>query len=198
MKRRELRITTILSKIEYLRQFIVNKKLPQVIEWLEDVLESTGGNGNGKVVVFYHHKEIGDKLEAHFQKISVRIDGDTPAQKRQEYVDRFQNDPEVRMFLGNIQAAGMGITLTAASTVAFVELPWAPALLDQAEDRCHRIGQKYVVNVYYLVAAGTIEEDMAKVLDQKRQVVKMVLDGKEIEADENLVRLLVEEIERRV
>jgi SWI/SNF-related matrix-associated actin-dependent regulator 1 of chromatin subfamily A len=191
------RITTILSKIEYLRQFIVNKKLPQVIEWLEDVLESTGGNGNGKVVVFYHHKELGDKLESHFQKISVRIDGDTPAQKRQEYVDRFQNDPEIRVFLGNIQAAGMGITLTAASTVVFIELPWAPALLDQAEDRCHRIGQKYVVNVYYLVAAGTIEEDMAKVLDQKRQVVKMVLDGKEAEADENLVRLLVEEIERR-
>jgi len=191
---KEAKIVNVLSEIELLRQFVVGKKLPQVIEWIKDFLESTEGNGNGKLVVFYHHKVVGDKLEDHFKSISVRIDGDTPVQKRQEYVDRFQSDPKIRIFLGNIQAAGLGITLTAASSVVFVELPWAPALLDQAEDRCHRIGQKSVVNVYYLVAARTIEENIANLLDKKRQVVKMVLDGQEVTSDEKIRDLLIQEL----
>lgn len=105
-------------------------------------------------------------------------------------VDAFQNDPKVRLFVGNINAAGVGITLTAAHNVAFIELPWTPGLLDQAEDRCNRIGQKNAVNVWYLIPKDTIEEQLAKVIDEKREVITAVLDGEEIEETSMLTALI--------
>ena len=79
----------------------------------------------------------------------------------------------------NIAAGGVGITLTAASDVAFVELPWRPGDVDQAEDRCHRIGQHDSVTAWYLLAEDTMDEDMAELLDEKRAVVEATIDGRE-------------------
>lgn len=81
------------------------------------------------------------------------------------------------MLIGNIQVAGIGFTLTAAQDAVFLEFPWTPGELDQAEDRIHRIGQKGAANIYYLLAKGTLEEDIVELINEKRKVVGGVLDG---------------------
>ena len=89
----------------------------------------------------------------------------------------FQNDDNCKLIVCTLDAAGIGITLTAASNVAFIELGWTPAVHDQAEDRLHRIGQEKAVTAWYLLAANTIEEEIASLLDQKRKVVNASTDG---------------------
>jgi SNF2 family DNA or RNA helicase len=130
-------------------------------------------------VVFAVHKTTVDALMEEFKDMAVKIDGSCSAAKRDSAVKEFQNNPEIKLFVGNIQAAGTGLTLTAASAVAFLELPWTPGELSQAADRCHRIGQKNTVNVYYLLAAGSIEEKIAEILDEKKTVLDAVVDGEE-------------------
>jgi SWI/SNF-related matrix-associated actin-dependent regulator 1 of chromatin subfamily A len=162
-----------LASIEGLKQLAIKGKMANCIEWIKDFLDS-----DQKLVVFAVHRFVIDALmEAFGTKIAVKIDGSTPMADRQRSVDIFQCNPECRLFVGNIKAAGVGITLTAASNVVFIELPWTPGDLVQAEDRCHRIGQKDNVTIYYLLAAETIEERIAKLLDHKRIILDAVLDG---------------------
>jgi SWI/SNF-related matrix-associated actin-dependent regulator of chromatin subfamily A-like protein 1 len=178
-----------LAKISALKQLAAEGKMTAAIDWVKDHLDS-----NGKLVVFAVHKKTIDRLMDELADYSpVKVDGSVSQENRQVAVDTFQNDPRCRVFVGNIQAAGVGLTLTAASSVAFVELPWAPGAADQAEDRIHRIGQTAdSVNAYYLLAQGTIEETMARLIDTKRKVLDQVLDG--IETDSrNLLGELMEE-----
>lgn len=161
-----------ITRINKLRGLAAAGKLDEAIEWIEDALET-----NGKLIVFAVRRSILDRLSAHFGRRSVRIDGDVPQAERGGIVDRFQSDPKVGLFLGQMQAAGVGITLTAASNVAFLEFPWTPVDLIQAEDRAHRIGQRDVVNVHYLVAEGTVDEQLMKLLDAKRAVIERLVDG---------------------
>ena len=175
-----------LVKIEALKQLAVKGKLKQAINWIRDFIE----DGN-KLVVFAVHKEVIDQLMNEFKEIAVKIDGSTPTPERHKAVEAFQNDPSVKLFIGNIQAAGVGLTLTAASTVAFLELPWTPGELVQAEDRCHRIGQKNAVNIYYLLAENSVEYKLAKLLDKKKEVLSAVIDGKPVE-EKSLISELIE------
>ena len=122
--------------------------------------------------------------------MAVKIDGSVAAKSRTEIVQEFQDNPSIRLFVGNIKAAGVGITLTAAHNVAFLELPWTPGELDQAEDRCHRIGQKNAVNVWYLLPKNTIEEKMAELIDEKRKVITAVLDGVQLDETSMLSALI--------
>lgn len=163
-----------LAKIEYLRQIAVRGKMKQAIAWIENFLES-----GEKLIVFATHRVTIDALMQEFSKIAVRIDGRTCMEERQLAVDRFQTDDEIVLFIGNIRAAGVGITLTAASNVAFLELAWNPALLEQAEDRCHRIGQENAVNVYYLMAENTIDASIAAMLESKRAVIDQITEDEE-------------------
>lgn len=175
-----------LARIERLKQAAVVGKLNACIEWIEDYLES-----ERKLVVFAHHRFVLDKLQKHFGDICVRMDGNTPAKERLHVVDSFQTNPKIRLFLGNIKAAGVGITLTAASDTLTLELGWTPGEHDQAEDRCHRIGQEAdSVTAYYIIAKGTIEEEIATVLDEKREILKNVMDGKDVGSGELLMELL--------
>lgn len=103
--------------------------------------------------------------------------GDDTNEQRQEAIDRFQDDENAKLLVCSLSAVGIGITLTAAHHVAFIELGWTPAEHDQAEDRLHRIGQKFPVNVYYYVGVDTIEEDIVDIIDRKRRIIGPAIDG---------------------
>ena len=162
-----------LVKMEVLKRLTLEGKLKSVVSWIDDFLEQS----EDKLLVFTTHKSAIAELYEKYKKISVRIEGSVSAINRQKNQDAFQNDPKIRLLLGNIQAAGVGLTLTAAPAVAFVELPWTPGDVDQAEDRVHRIGQERPVNIYYLVAENTIDQDIAELLDEKRKVIDSIIDG---------------------
>jgi len=176
----------VLVAFEKLKQLCVEGKMKSSIKWIEDFLDS-----EQKLVVFATHKKTVDDLMEHFGNRAVKLDGSVTGQKRQDAVDRFQTDDEIRLFVGNIKAAGIGITLTAASNTCFLELGWTPGEHDQAEDRVHRIGQEAdSVNAYYLLADGTIENDIAHLLDEKRKVLASVLDGKKVDEKGILTELI--------
>jgi SWI/SNF-related matrix-associated actin-dependent regulator of chromatin subfamily A-like protein 1 len=176
-----------LAEIEGLKQLAVRGKMDQAIEWIQNFLES-----GEKLVVFATHKFTIDALMEKFPGISVKVDGSVSGENRHQAVELFQNDPQIRLFVGNIKAAGVGLTLTASSNVVFLELPWTPGDLTQAEDRCHRIGQKESVTIHYLLAAGTIEEKIAILIDRKRKVLDSVLDGT-VPDQESLLSELIKE-----
>lgn len=147
-------------------------KVPQVIEHIREALEETD-----KVVVMAHHLDVVGMVRAAFPDISVVLTGETPIEQRQEAVSRFQSDPGTRLFVGTIRAAGVGITLTAASRVVFVELDPVPGIMSQAEDRCHRIGQDESVLVQHLVFDGSIDARIAHILVGKQSVLDEAMDG---------------------
>ena len=180
-----------LSRFSYLKQLSSEGIIQPAIEWIANSLE-----GNKKIVVFAVHHTTIDRLSEGLRNFNpVVVDGRVPLPKRQECVDTFQNDPSCKVFIGNIKAAGVGLTLTAASDVVFVELGWTPGEHDQAEDRIHRIGQEESCNAWYLVAGGTIMEEIALILDEKRAVLDAVLDGKEVNEDSMLSVLLKRRME---
>lgn len=139
-------------------------KMNEVIEYVDEVVES-----GEKVVVFVHQKEIALALLHHYPK-AVSIRGDDSMDARQRSVDGFQRDPNIQVIICSIKAAGVGITLTASSRVAFVELPWHGADCDQCEDRTHRIGQKNAVQVSYFLGKDTIDEYIYELIESKRGV----------------------------
>ena len=105
----------------------------------------------------------------------------------------FQEPDGPQLMVASTRVGGQGITLTRASNVAFLDLEWSPAMHDQAEDRLHRIGQRDAVTAWYLLAAETIDEDMAGVLARKRGIVGAVTDGRRDES-EALVQAVVREL----
>lgn len=180
-----------MSQIEALKQEAVSQKMDSVRSWLLDFMEDT----DKKVIIFAHHLFVLDALQEICRPFGVvRVDGSV--KDRMKIVDRFNNEDGVRVFLGQIQAAGVGINLTAADTVIFVEFEWAPSDHDQAEDRAHRFGQKKAVTAYYLVGQGTVDEDLLRGLDKKRKIISRTIDGTSVD-DEDLVSYLLKNIKRR-
>jgi SWI/SNF-related matrix-associated actin-dependent regulator of chromatin subfamily A-like protein 1 len=125
-----------------------------------------------------------------FASVAVKVDGSTSIHDRQRAVELFQTYPYTKLFVGNIKAAGVGLTLTASSNVGIIEFPWTPGDLQQAIDRCHRIGQKDTVNAHFLMVPGTIEEKIAKLIDKKTKVLNSVLDGTQTEEASLLAELM--------
>ena len=158
-------------RIGYLLRLCAQLKLPAVTKWIQDSLDTS----DGKLVVFARHRMIVNELSKLFP--SVVIDGSTSTSMRQQVIDRFQSDSSIRVLIGNIYAAGVGINLTAANRVVFVEMAWRPSDHIQAEDRCHRIGACKTVWCYYLVAKDTIEERLCRIIQRKQGLVNEVLDG---------------------
>jgi SWI/SNF-related matrix-associated actin-dependent regulator 1 of chromatin subfamily A len=119
-----------------------------------------------------------DMIYEKYGKKAVVLDGRMSKDRRQQSVDRFQNEDKVKVFIGNIKAAGVGITLTAADTVIFNDLSFVPADHSQAEDRAYRYGQKNSVLVYYPVFENTIEMTIYNILQKKKDIIDQVMgDG---------------------
>ncbi|KAI5629884.1 DNA annealing helicase and endonuclease ZRANB3, partial [Silurus asotus] len=134
-----------------------------------------------KFLVFAHHLSMLQACtEAAIEAKAayIRIDGSVPSAERIQLVHRFQNDPETRVAILSIQAAGQGLTLTAASHVVFAELYWNPGHVKQAEDRAHRIGQTSSVHIHYLIAKGTFDMVMWAMLNRKESVTGSTLNGR--------------------
>ena len=137
------------------------------------------------MLVFAHHKEVLDTLQQAISKKlkgagHIRIDGSVPANDRALRVRKFQTNSLVRVALLSMTAAGVGLTLTAASSVLFAELHWTPGVLAQAEDRCHRIGQPNAVNVMYCVCREqelSVDMSLWSMLSRKVGQLGKVLDG---------------------
>lgn len=155
-----------------MRRQVAVAKLPSVIEHLDGVFEE----GVKKVVCFAHHQEVIETIAAHYKEKAVVIYGKTKEDDRQENIRRFQEDPKVTIFIGAIMAAGTGLTLTASSHVVFAELDWTPSNVTQAEDRCHRVGQKSNVFVQHLVLNGSLDARMAQILVEKQEIADRALD----------------------
>jgi SWI/SNF-related matrix-associated actin-dependent regulator of chromatin subfamily A-like protein 1 len=167
-------ITTAWNQMAELRHQAGLAKVAMAVDIIHDAVEASG-----KVVVFAHHRDVIASLrDALVDYMPAVIHGDTPQAARQGEVDRFQNDDRVKVFIGQIQAAGVGITLTAASHVIFVELDWTPGIVNQAEDRCHRIGQKNAVLVQHLALENSLDAVMAKTLVRKQSIIEKALDAK--------------------
>lgn len=179
-----------LVRINALKKLTARGKMKAITEWIEDFL-STGE----KLVVFGHHKEMVQGLAAKFN--APYIDGSRTAQQRQDAVDRFQNDASCKLIVLNMQAGGVGLTLTAASNVVFTELAWTPALHKQAEDRCHRIGQKNAVTAWYLLAHDTMDEEIAELLDKKQVITDAINIGEEIDEQVSILHELIDNIVKR-
>lgn len=158
--------------ISSLRRQLGEAKADLCIEHLKGAVEESG-----KVVAFAHHKALVAKIVEAFGPEAVVLVGDTKMEDRQTAVERFQSDPSVKLFVGSIGAAGVGITLTASSHVVFCELDWVPGNVSQAEDRCHRIGQKNSVLVQHLVVEGSLDATMAKRIVEKQDVIDRALDS---------------------
>lgn len=164
--------TPAFSEISRVRKETAVAKIPYVVENLKGMLDA-----NEKIVVMAHHHEVVDALVAALREFGVvSIDGRTPNADRDRAVELFQNDDGTRVFVGTIRAAGVGLTLTASSTVVFAELDWVPGNVTQAEDRVHRIGQRNAVMIYHLVLEGSLDERMVEIIIGKQKVIDEALD----------------------
>ena len=162
-----------LVKMTALRRLAAHGKLDAATSWIADFSQS-----EERLLVFAHHRQIQDAVIERFPE-SARIVGSDSIEERERNVERFQAEDGPQLCVCSLEVAAHGFTLTAAANVAFLELAWTPAKHDQAEDRTHRIGQDRSVTAWYLLAAGTIDERIATLLAEKRDVVDSVTDGGE-------------------
>jgi len=152
-------------------------KLPAILKHLEAFLDDPL---SGKILVFCHHRSVMESLARYLAQRGqecIRIDGQTPSKERHSRVQHFQSGSHCRVALLAITAAGIALTLTAASTVFFAELFWTPASLLQAEDRAHRIGQTSTVKVTYFLAKGTVDELLWPLVRQKMKLLGEIVEG---------------------
>ena len=173
-----------LAQLGALQRLAARGKLNSALAWIHDFLAS-----GEPLVVFARHREIQEAVLERFPD-ALHLFGRDRIEAREESVRAFQEPGGPQLIVCATRVAAQGITLTRASNVAFLELEWTPALHDQAEDRTHRIGQTDSVTAWYLLAAETIDETMAELVERKRGIVDAVTDGKKI-GDENVVEGLV-------
>ena len=160
----------IMVKMGVLKQISARGKVKGAIDIIHSTIDGSQGQ---KLIVFCYLKEVVAALKHEFRD-AVTVTGDDSPQEKQYAVDKFQNDERVRLIILNYKSGGVGLTLTAASNVLFVEFPWTAADCVQAEDRAHRNGQKNAVNCVYLLGDGTIDEYMYNLIQTKKDIANGV------------------------
>ena len=171
-------LTVQFSKLTKVRQIIAEEKIQQTIEIAENIIEQ-----GKKVIIFCNFTDSLNKIVEHFGKTAVKLDGSMSQHERQYSVDQFQENEKIKVFVGNIRAAGTGITLTAGEAAIFNDLSFLPSDHAQAEDRSYRYGQKNNVLVYYPIFENTIEGIIYDILNNKKQVIATVMGDNQNPAD---------------
>ena len=176
-----------LAQLGALQRIAARGKLAAALAWIEDFLAS-----GEALVVFARHVEVQQAVVQRFPG-ALHVLGSDSLAAREAAIAAFQDSGGPQLLVGATRVAAQGITLTRASNVAFLELEWTPAMHDQAEDRCHRIGQHDAVTAWYLLAANTIDEAMSRVIQSKRALVAAVTDGRDMD-DSGFVQAVVREL----
>ena len=166
-------ISVTLNRLMKIRQLIAYEKIPYTCEIIDKCLDQ-----GKKVIVFTNFTMSLDMLHEKYKKNSVILNGSMSKEKKQESVDRFQNEDKIKIFISNIVTGGVGITLTAGEVVIMNDLSFVPAHHSQAEDRAYRYGQKNSVLVYYPVFENTVEKIIYNILQKKKGIIDQVMgDG---------------------
>ena len=163
-------LTIQFSKLMKVRKVIAQEKIKNTIELAENIIEQ-----GKKVIIFTNFTDTLNEIYTHFGKQAVYLDGSCSKFHRQNAVDEFQTNDKIKVFVGNLKAAGVGITLTSAEAVIMNDLSFVPAEHSQAEDRSHRIGQKNSTSVYYPLFENTIEGAIYDILNRKKKIISTVM-----------------------
>ena len=163
-------LTVQFSKLMKIRQVIAEEKVSSTIELAENIIEQ-----GKKVIIFTNFTNTLKTLLDHFGKKAVGLDGSSSKVERQNAVDQFQENDKIQVFVGNIKAAGVGITLTSSEAVIMNDLSFVPSDHSQAEDRAYRYGQKSNVSVYYPIFENTIEGIIYDMLMKKKNIFETVM-----------------------
>jgi SNF2 family DNA or RNA helicase len=185
-------LTVQFSKLMKVRKVIANEKVKQTIEFVENILEQ-----GKKVIIFTNFTDTLQSIYQHFSKKAVYLDGSCSNSQRQQAVDLFQNDEKIQVFVGNLKAAGVGLTLTAAEAVIMNDLSFVPAEHAQAEDRAYRYGQKSNVLVYYPLFDNSIEGAIYDILNNKKRIINTVMGDGIIENPGDVAEEILKLINKR-
>jgi len=175
-------LTVQFSKLMKVRKVIANEKVNQTIEFVENIIDQ-----GKKVIIFTNFTDSLQTIYQHFGKQAVYLDGSCTNAMRQQAVDSFQNDEKIKVFVGNLKAAGVGLTLTSAEVVIMNDLSFVPAEHSQAEDRAYRYGQKSNVLVYYPLFDNTIEAAIYDILNKKKEIIRTVMGDQQMENSGDVV-----------
>ena len=183
-------LTIQFGKLMKVRKVIAQEKVKNTIELAENIIEQ-----GKKVIIFTNFTDTLQEIYNHFGKQAVYLDGSCSKPHRQKSVDDFQENDKIRVFVGNLKAAGVGITLTSAEAVIMNDLSFVPAEHAQAEDRSHRIGQKNSTSVYYPLFENTIEGAIYDILNKKKKIISTVM-GDDIMEDASSIEEMLNMISK--
>jgi len=182
-----------LVKLNFLREINARGKIKTAKEIVENIIDA-----GEKVLIFSSFNLPLKELAEIYPNNSVMIVGDTPIEERGNIIKRFQEDPNTNIFLGGIRSAGVGITLTAASNVIILDLPWNPADLEQSINRAHRPGAIFEsLNIYTIKSRDTIDSFMEKLLDKKQTIIDKMIDGKVEKEEKGLIENYIKSLEAK-
>ncbi len=170
---RDIHVSMELVELSLERIFCAEEMIPNTIELAENIIEQ-----GKKVVIFTNYTSVLNQLKEHFGNKCVTLSGATKSTDKQKVVDRFQQDPNINVFISNLVAGGVGITLTKASDVIFNDLNYRADYHAQAEDRCYRMGQKEFVNCYYMIFDKSVSQIIYNILLETQAIINQILEGK--------------------